>query len=180
VTGKRNLLSRIFCLAVLAASLLPSLATAANQTLLNAPASLRITGPGGMAARLSVTQIRALPAIAVNAAFATSHGPFKAVFSGPLLWTVLNAAAAVDPKAPKAIPREYALITGADGYAALLAPGEISPLFEAKHVILATRMNGQDLGPLHLRLIVPGDNKGGRSVRDVVSIAVSAAGVSQH
>lgn len=179
MTGNRNLLSRIFCLAILTANLLPGLAAAAANTPVNAPSFIRITGPGGTAARLGIAQIRALPAITVNAKFATAHGKFNAMFSGPLLWTVLNAAAAIDPKSPKPILREYVLITGSDGYAALLALGEISPLFEAKQVILATRMNGQDLGPLQLRLIVPGDQKGGRSVRDVVSIAVSAASVPQ-
>ena len=49
-------------------------------------------------------------------------------------------------------------------------------LFENKNVILATRLNGKDLGPQHFRLVVPGDAKGGRSVRDVVRIEVSLAG----
>jgi DMSO/TMAO reductase YedYZ molybdopterin-dependent catalytic subunit len=39
-------------------------------------------------------------------------------------------------------------------------------------VILAEQMNGKPLGPDHFRLVVPGDQRGGRSVRDVVSITI--------
>ncbi len=95
-----------------------------------------------------------------------------AVFAGPLLWTVLTQTRAIDPAKPKEAVREAVLVTGSDGYTALLAVGEIAPMFEDKQVILATTMNGKNLAPGHLRIVVPGDKKGGRSVYDVVSIAV--------
>jgi len=47
-----------------------------------------------------------------------------------------------------------------------------APAFEGKPVILAERTNGQPLGAGHFRIVVPGDRRGGRSVRDVASIAV--------
>ena len=65
----------------------------------------------------------------------------------------------INPKQPKLAVRESVLVTGSDGYAALLALGEIAPFFEHKKIILATKMNGKYLGPLHLRIIVPGDSQ---------------------
>jgi hypothetical protein len=65
-----------------------------------------------------------------------------------------------------------ARITGADGYTALIALGEIAPQFEGKKVLLDHEMNGFSLPGRALRLIVPGDGLGGRSVRDVVRIDV--------
>ncbi len=121
---------------------------------------------------MTVAAIAKLPAIQLKISFGTEHGPLHAAFTGPLLWTVLNAAHALDPAAPKSIVREYVLITGADGYTALVALAEIAPAFENKQVILAETMDGKPLGPGHLRVVVPGDARGGRSVRDVVSIAV--------
>jgi hypothetical protein len=136
---------------------------------------IEIISPSGGGKVLTPAQILALPAVTVPVSFGTDHGPLKATFSGPLLWTVLRQAAA-DPKNPKLALREFVLVTGADGFAAVVALGEIAPAFEDKDVILATRMNGQMLAPGHFRIVVPGDKRGGRSVRDVVSIAVSLAG----
>ena len=70
-------------------------------------------------------------------------------------------------------------VTGSDGYSAALALGEIAPAFEAKRVIVADQTDSRPLGPGHFRLVVPGDRYGGRSVRDVVRIAVIAPG-PQH
>jgi DMSO/TMAO reductase YedYZ molybdopterin-dependent catalytic subunit len=102
------------------------------------------------------------------------HGEHKAQFEGPLLWSLLDRAGAVDASKPGGQVRQTVLITGSDGYTAVLALGEISPEFAAKPVILADRMDGHPLGPEHLRLIVPGERRGGRSVRDVVRISVNS------
>jgi hypothetical protein len=52
---------------------------------------------------------------------------------------------------------------------AVLALAEIDPEFEGKQVLLAFRRDGQPM-PGELRLVVPGDRRGGRSARDVVRI----------
>jgi hypothetical protein len=59
------------------------------------------------------------------------------------------------------------LVTGRDGYAVAVAIGEIDPDFENKTILLVD--DGAEKG---LRLIVPGDKKGGRAVRDVVRIEI--------
>jgi hypothetical protein len=139
------------------------------------PAGVTILAPGHAPVVLSDAEIASLAPVSLSVSFGTSHGSFSGRFTGPLLWTVLVDAKAVDPKTPRQFGNQVVSITGADGYAAALAIGEIAPPFEDKSVILATQMNGKPLGPDHLRLVVPGDSRGGRSVRDVVSIQVAVA-----
>ncbi len=111
----------------------------------------------------------------VKVSVPAGHGAGASEFEGPLLWTLLIAAHAVDASDPHAQGRQTVLITGRDGFVAELAMGEISPEFEAKQVILAERRDGQALGGEHLRIVVPGDRRGARGVHDVVGIAVETA-----
>jgi hypothetical protein len=133
---------------------------------------IEISSPGGADVTLTPAQLGALPTVSVHLAFGTDHGEMKAAFSGPLLWSVLRAGRALDPAQKKQVVREAVVITGADHYSAVLALGEISPAFENKAVVLATNMDGKALAPGHFRIVVPGDARGGRAVRDVVSLAV--------
>jgi len=140
------------------------------------PASgIAILGPSGAVTVLTPARLAGLPVVTETVSFGTDHGESTATYSGPLLWAVLQAGGAVGGDMPKAAVREYAVVTGADGYRAVVALGEVSPAFENKEVILATRVNGEALGPGHDRLVVPGERRGGRSVRDVVRIAVAQA-----
>jgi len=63
-------------------------------------------------------------------------------------------------------------ITGSDGYAAVVALAELAPQFAGRQVQLAHHLNGAPLTDGAFRLIVPGDRRAGRSVRDVVRIVV--------
>jgi hypothetical protein len=149
-----------------AAGLAPGLAAAAG-----APEGIALSAPGRQVT-LPESALASLPSVHLDIAFETEHGPRKAGFDGPLLWTVLVHAGAVDPSKPREQPRQAVLVTGSDGYSAVLALGELSPEFANKPVILAESMDGKPLGPDHLRIVVPGDVRGGRSVRDVARIAV--------
>jgi hypothetical protein len=138
-------------------------------------AGITVTGPAGTAT-LTPADIAKLPAITEQISFASDHGKVSGDFTGPLLWTVLTAAQVIDPKKPKELGRAFLLLTGADKYSAVLAAGEIAPLFEDKKVLLATAENGKPLTPANYRIVVPGDSRGGRSVHNIVSITVSIAG----
>jgi hypothetical protein len=133
-----------------------------------------VTAPG-VAANFSAEKLARLPAVKVSVSIGTMHGTFSGSFEGPLLWAILENARAVDPKAPRKQVGEAILVTGRDGYTAVFGAGEIAPEFEGKQILLAERVNGKPLGPDHLRIVVPGDRRGGRSVRDVVRIAVVEA-----
>lgn len=136
------------------------------------PGTIAVVAPSGVAVALDPAALAKLPAVQDRIAFKSEHGPTDALFTGPLLWTALIDAHAIDPAKPKDAAREAIIITGADGYGAVVALGEIAPAFENKQVLLATRMNGKALTPGHLRIVVPDDQHGGRSVRDVVRIAL--------
>jgi hypothetical protein len=121
---------------------------------------------------LSDAELAALPPTEVLASFIGEHGQERAKYRGALVWSVLERAGAVDPNTPRPHVRQIVTATGQDGYTAVLALAEIDPAFEGKTVILAFEREGASLGAGHARLIVLGDQRGGRSVRDVVRLAV--------
>ncbi len=124
--------------------------------------------------RLGSTELKAIPATVVDVSYATGHGEETGHFSGTLLWTLIERAGiAGDGAKPKHHLGHSLLVTGRDGYAVTLSVGELDPDFEGKSVILAYARDDKPTPPAEgLRLVVPGDKKGGRSVRDVVRIEV--------
>ena len=126
---------------------------------------------GAVVAVLSARELAALPAVQLSAPLGKDHA--QAAFEGPLLWSILERAGLIDPAKVRDQVRQTVVITGRDGYTAVLALGEISPEFAGKAVLLAPSADGQPLALEHVRLVVPGDKRGGRSVRDVVRISLN-------
>src|SRR5689334_15524021 len=60
-----------------------------------------IEGPSGPAAKLTESDLAQLPSVSITVSFETEHGPRKASFEGPLLWTVLVHAGVIDPTKPR-------------------------------------------------------------------------------
>jgi molybdate transport system substrate-binding protein len=121
---------------------------------------------------VSPERIAALARVTQRVGFSSARGEQQSEWTGPLLWEVIGASGVVDAATPREMAHLAVRITGADGYSALIALGEIAPQFEGKQVLLADQMNGVPLPGRALRLIVPGDGLGGRSVRDVARIDV--------
>jgi hypothetical protein len=136
-------------------------------------ASIAVVAPSHPAVTLTLDELARLSTVQITVAFLTEHGVHQASFAGPLLWTVLQRAGAIDPAKPREEVSRSIVITGRDGYRAVLALAEIAPEFEGKQVLLAERMDDHDLGADHLRVVVPLDKRGGRSVRDVTRIEVT-------
>ncbi|GGF48282.1 molybdopterin-binding oxidoreductase [Aliidongia dinghuensis] len=154
---------------VLLAGVVAALALAAPS----AWADVAVTGAVTKPLALTPAALAAEPLVSLHVAFATSHGDEAADYAGVPLWTVLQRAGLVDGQAKGAHLRHGILVTGADGYGVLLAIGELDPEFAGKQVILAVKRDGQPLaGDEGVRLVVPGDKRGGRSVRHVVKIEV--------
>jgi DMSO/TMAO reductase YedYZ molybdopterin-dependent catalytic subunit len=144
-------------------------------------ARIMVIAPSGLSTGLTAEDVAQLPATQVALSLASEHGTRQVSFEGPLLWTLFDHAHAIDPEKPREQVRQTIEVTGRDGYSVILALAEIAPAFEGKQVILAERMDGEPLGPEHFRIVVPGERRGGRSVRDVVRIAVAAPGSApQH
>jgi len=167
---KRTLLASMALVASVATAPLGAAETATGIT---------IVGPSRAPVNLSLGELAQLPATQVHTDFLTENGPHAASFEGPLLWTVLQRAGVIDAAKHREQVSQTIIILGRDGYRAVLALGEIAPEFEAKQVILAERMDGSPLEVEHLRVVVPLDKRGGRSVRDVARIEVTAPSPSQ-
>ena len=136
-------------------------------------AEVAITGTVAKPLTLSAADLAADPQVTLHISFSTSHGVETADYAGVPLWTVLQRAGLVDGPAKGAHLRHGILVTGADGYGVLLSIGELDPDFANVQAVLAVRKDGQPLaGDEGVRLVVPGDKKGGRSVRHVVKIEV--------
>jgi hypothetical protein len=54
----------------------------------------------------------------------------------------------------------------------VISTGEIAPEFGGKPALLAYKQDGTEQLETGLRLVMPGDKRGGRNVRDVVSITI--------
>lgn len=169
------LLAFLAAFALGATGMAPSAAAQSDAVPMTETGSTAITVVNASGARTVLTEgaVAQLPSVQVAVSFQTEHGPFHDFFAGPLLWTVLAKFGAVDPAKPRQSVGQAVLVVGRDGYGAALAMGEIAPAFEGKQVILADSMDGHPLGGGHLRLIMPGDRHGGRSVRDVIRITVT-------
>ena len=68
-------------------------------------------------------------------------------------------------------------VTGADGYAVALSLGEVEPTLGHAHAIIATRCEGRALPPETgpYRLVIPGEDRPVRSVRQMQSITITDA-----
>jgi len=147
-----------------------------DPTALAAPAAalrgvlVQRSGRGGQ--MLTPEALAALPQTTQEVPMMSGHGAAKNSWSGPLLWDVLSAAGAVDPAKPAEQVRLVVRVTGADGYSAVLSLGELAPEFGGHPVLLADQVDGKPIEGTGLRLLVPGEKRGGRSVRDVVRVDV--------
>lgn len=121
---------------------------------------------------ISTDRIGELKPITQTIGFMTEHGERQAEWTGPLLWDVLMDSDAIEGVKPAEQVRLVVRITGADGYNAVVALGEIAPEFAGRSIQIADHMNGAPIPDHKLRLVVPGDKRGGRSVRDVIRIEI--------
>lgn len=99
-------------------------------------------------------------------------------FTGVPLWQVINAA---QPNLNADVRNDrismYIVVTGSDGYQAVISWGELDPEFANQPILLAYAQEGaaiaDEQGPI--RLIVPTDGRGGRYVSGVVNISLRDA-----
>ena len=93
-------------------------------------------------------------------------------YAGPSLWAVLQAAGGLDD-ADKSAPLHHTIkIAGRDGYFVVVSTGEVSPEFGNKPAIIAYQRDDKALGADGFRLVLQGDKRNGRAVRDVATITV--------
>ena len=124
----------------------------------------------------ALADLQALPSQTIDVQYLAGTGPVMKTYTGVRLYDLLLAAQPQqDPAHKNDLLRDSILVTGSDGYQAVIAWGEIDPGFEDKAVLVAyADGSGQPLDASEgmARLVVPGDQKGGRYVSNVVSITV--------
>lgn len=151
-------------MALLAGLLAPAAAGAQNS----APPGLAIGGRVEHPRTLALADLQALPPVTVEVEHAHERNAQKHAFTGALLWPLITAAGPMDEPGKRTFLQHTVLARGQDGYAVALAVGELDPNFEGKQVLVAYAEDGKPLPSL--RLVVPADARGGRSVRDLVAI----------
>jgi molybdate transport system substrate-binding protein len=99
-------------------------------------------------------------------------------FTGVPLWQIISAA---QPNLNADVRNDrismFIVVTGSDGYQAVISWGEIDPEFGNQPVLLAYAENGAPIADEQgtIRLVVPSDRRGGRYVQGVVNISLRDA-----
>ncbi len=132
---------------------------------------LVIDGAVRQAQHVTAAALRSLPPVREEIAFETDHGAQKATYTGVLLWDLVQRAG-IDDTGKWSELRHVLQVTGKDGYRIMLSVGEIDPNFGHAPMLVAYARNGVPLAGDALRLVVPGDRHGARSVRDLVHIEI--------
>ena len=168
-TMKLSARRRMIALPLATVLLLPTARTPPALADPAGPLDLRIGA--GATRQFTHEELGRYPTTEVEVPTSEGGGTGRARYAGVLLWTLLEAAGLAGMRGPDRV-RQVITVTGQDGYAAVLALGEIDPDLEGKQVIVATSADGRPIGPGTLRLVVPGDRWGGRNVREVVRVEV--------
>jgi molybdopterin-dependent oxidoreductase-like protein protein len=122
------------------------------------------------ATALNTDIIASLPQLSVSTRLRSPRGVTEYTFEGALLFDYLRAAGlmTVGPSA-----NQYVVATAEDGFVIAVAMAEVAPGFSDKQVMLATQQNGEAIRA-GVRLVVPGDDLGGRSVYGLSGLEVRA------
>jgi DMSO/TMAO reductase YedYZ molybdopterin-dependent catalytic subunit len=99
----------------------------------------------------------------------------ETTYEGVLLYDILKKAGApLDKQLMGKALASYVLAEARDGYQVLYTLTEIDPSFTSNKIIVADTVNGKPLFPYQgpLRLVVPGEKKGARSIRMLEKITV--------
>lgn len=125
--------------------------------------------------KLSAADLAKLPRLTVNA---KDHDGKPVSFEGVALVEVLRLAGVEFGEKLKGKQLAlFLLVDAADGYRAVFALPELDPAFTDQNVILADRRDGKPLsdaeGPW--RVVVPGEKRQGRWVRQVVALTIRRA-----
>jgi hypothetical protein len=122
-----------------------------------------------------LASVRDLPQHGLTVPLRSPRGRFERSFRGALLYDYAKTAGLLpEGTSEVTLGNCYFRIEANDGARITLAFAEVSPLYTEKQVLLAWEQDGEALRS-GLRLVVPGDDLGGRSIAGVVRIDLIAA-----
>ena len=157
-----------FCLSVLSAQA----GEPATSTL---EAQLRIDGAVEQPMTFHAPDLATLPRQTLQV---RDHDGRESMFEGVALVELLQRAGVPlgkDLRGDRMVT--YVIVGAADGYRVVFALPEIDPAFSDRLILLADRRDQQPLSPREgpLRLIVPGEKRQARWVRQVTSVTIRRA-----
>lgn len=155
-------LSVVCALALLALPATPGLAEPSQPTL--------AAGAQATSAAITADTLAGLPVEEVDVRYETSKGPRAEHYSGPRLWAVLGQLG-LAPADPKPALRQSVIVAGRDGHAVAFSMGELMPDFGNRPVLLSVTVDGEPTQD-GVRAVSPGDGRGARYVKDVVSVEI--------
>ena len=115
----------------------------------------------------SLDLVRSLTPQTVETRLRSPRGIAEYVFIGPTLYDYAVASDMLPVEG--ALASQYFVASAEDGFTVTVAMAEVSPGYTSKRVILAYEQNGEPIRA-GVRLVVPGDDLGGRSVFGVTSL----------
>ena len=133
------------------------------------PHSVELSGPNFQTVKLTTEVLAKLPTVEKEVTFKTSGGTSTGKFIGVLLWDIFQANKALDAFGHNKELLHTFLVVSADNYQIAFSIGEIAPDFGNAPIMLATAMDGKPIDK-GFRIIVPGDTRGSRNVREVARI----------
>ncbi len=157
-------------------SLLPLVASTAQQAAhpveRSATATIQISGDVPHPLTLSAADIQAMPRHTIRA---SEHGQPESSYEGVALSDVLaRAGVAFGASLHGPALATYVMCSAADGYRVVFTLAELDSAFSDRPAFLVDRKDGQPLdahsGPF--RIVIPGDARPARWIRQVTAIAV--------
>ncbi|MEV7613256.1 molybdopterin-dependent oxidoreductase [Streptomyces sp. NPDC089799] len=135
-------------------------------------AELMLHGELEHPAKLTVEDLRSWPQHRAEVTFdCATNGPQHHVFEGALLREVVaDAGPGFDAGRRKERSRFLLTVNGGDGHHTVLAWAEVDADFADNPVLLATRLDGEDLDEAGAQLVVPSDRCGARYVSAVTHV----------
>ncbi|WP_314246753.1 molybdopterin-dependent oxidoreductase [Streptomyces kutzneri] len=144
-------------------------------------AKLMLHGDLDHPALLSVADLRAWKQHRAKVVFDCATNPQHHVFECVLVRDVVaSAGPAFDARRRKDRSRFLLAVSGGDGHHSVLAWAELDADFGGSPVLLATRLDGEDLDESGAQLVVPSDRCGARYVSAVTHVwfgALAAPGL---
>jgi DMSO/TMAO reductase YedYZ molybdopterin-dependent catalytic subunit len=136
--------------------------------------AVRVTGLVERELTITLTELKAMPQQTVTASAHKQSG----TYSGVALTEILRRAGVPSGEAIRGREMaKFVVVKGSDGYAAVFALAELDAGFTDRVIVIAHQVDGKPLpneyGPL--QLIVPGEKRPSRWVRQVVAIEVRQA-----
>lgn len=134
-----------------------------------------VRGRGSDPLILGLEELRALPR---DTARLSGSGEVSVLYEGTLLRHVLERAGVeFGPALRGPAMASYVVVDAADGYRVVFSLAELDAAFGVRPVLLVDRRDGGALeeGEGPLRIVVPGDLRGARGVRQVTGIRLEEA-----